>query len=258
MSLLEEALRRHGAMTRGQAGTPASRPSRDRPAAAAPHKTDVPPAEETAAPPAPAPARARLMAVVMPLMMLLLFIAVAWIMLRMSRMEGKEPRHAPAAAAAAQPEAAPALQPEASLVSPPGAPAAPRPETAQALPPETPSAPRVVVVTNLVVAPPPEASVAGAGAVASAPPAAEEAAGAAVASDTPGEIPPWPMVAVKGIAFGREQLVVLDTGEMLAAGERSRTGVRVARIEPDGAWIEWHGVTNMLRKGEDTTKPLQE
>ena len=190
------------------------------------------------------------MAVVMPLMIILLFIAVAWMMLRMSRMEGKGPRHAPAAAAASQPEAAPALQPEASPVSPPGAPAAPRPETAQALPPETPSAPRVVVVTNRVVAPPPEASIAGAGAVTSAPPAA--------ARDTPGEIPPWPMVAVKGIAFGREQLVVLDTGEMLAAGERSRTGVRVARIEPDCAWIEWHVVTNMLRKGEDTSKPLQE
>ena len=69
---------------------------------------------------------------------------------------------------------------------------------------------------------------------------------------------PWPLVAIKGIASGRERLVVLDTGEMLSAGERSRTGVRVVRIEPDCAWIAWHGATNMLRKGEDSSKPLLE
>ena len=51
---------------------------------------------------------------------------------------------------------------------------------------------------------------------------------------------------------------MLDTGEMLAAGELSRCGLRVARIDPGRAWLAWRGVTNMLRKGESTAKPVQE
>jgi hypothetical protein len=81
---------------------------------------------------------------------------------------------------------------------------------------------------------------------------------AVASAGPPDAVPPWPLVAIKGIAFGRERLVILDTGEMLSAGERSRTGVRVVRIEPDCAWIAWHGATNMLRKGEDSSKPLLE
>lgn len=81
----------------------------------------------------------------------------------------------------------------------------------------------------------------------------------AVATEAlPPEAIPWPQVSVKGIAHGRENLVVLDTGEMLAAGERSRSGIRVACIGPDRAWLEWRGSTNVLRKGESTSKPLQE
>jgi len=66
------------------------------------------------------------------------------------------------------------------------------------------------------------------------------------------------LVTVKGIAHGRENLVMLDTGEMLADGELSRCGIRVARIDLGRAWLAWRGVTNVLRKGESTAKPVPE
>lgn len=69
---------------------------------------------------------------------------------------------------------------------------------------------------------------------------------------------PWPRFAVKGIAYGQEKLVMLDTGEMLAAGELSRTGVRVVRVAPDRAWFVWRNETNALRKGETSDKPVQD
>jgi hypothetical protein len=67
----------------------------------------------------------------------------------------------------------------------------------------------------------------------------------------------WPLFTVRGLATsGQETLVMLDTGEMLASGERSKTGVRVLRVTPLRAWFEWNGQTNGLRKGESSDRPL--
>ena len=256
MSLLEEALRRHDALSQRQAETPESPPSRDRPAAApapradrphppAPHPPRAPasPCPELAATPAGAPLQARVVAVVAPLLILLLFAGLAWLMLRSGRPDRSDPRRPR--------DAAPELRPETPQVPgamPPVAAAtnrAPWPVPATARPTDFPAPP-------VPPAPPPPDAPTGTTATAGAaldPPAAVGA---------PEAVPPWPLVAIKGIAFGRERLVVLDTGEMLSAGERSRTGVRVVRIGPDCAWIEWHGATNRLRKGEDSSKPLLE
>lgn len=65
----------------------------------------------------------------------------------------------------------------------------------------------------------------------------------------------WPLFSVKGVAVGDNNLVMLDTGEMLEAGERSRTGARVVQIHPHGVVFEWKGQTNLLRKGESSDKP---
>ena len=253
MSLLEEALRRHDARVHRQVETPGSPPPRDGPAAAPAPRADSPrppappphiapasPGLEHAPPPAAAPLQARVVAVVAPLFVLLLFAAFVWLMLRTGRPAGTGPRRPR--------DTAPELLPET-----PPAPGAipqvaettnlePMPVSLAVRPPDSPAPPEPL----LLAAP--------TGTTTSAAPSLDpiEAAG------FPESGPPWPRVAVKGIAFGRERLVVLDTGEMLSTGERSRTGVRVVRIEPDCAWIEWHGATNMLRKGEDSSKPLQE
>ena len=49
---------------------------------------------------------------------------------------------------------------------------------------------------------------------------------------------------------------MLSNGEMLGDGELSRTGVRVLRVTSAGVWFEWHGQTNLLRKGESSDKPV--
>lgn len=259
MSLLEEALRRHDALSQRHAETPGSTPPRDRPAAAPALRADHPrtpgphpshgsvsPFPERAAVPAGAPLQARVVAVVAPLLILLLFAGLAWLMLRTGRPDGPDPRRPRDAA----PELRPATSPAPGAMYPVAVATngVPWPVPAADRPPDLPVPP----VPSVPPAPPPPAVSTAAAASAGAAPDAPVAAGA------PDAVPPWPLVAIKGIASGRERLVVLDTGEMLSAGERSRTGVRVVRIEPDCAWIAWHGATNMLRKGEDSSKPLLE
>lgn len=256
MSLLEEALRRHDALSQRQTGTPESPPPRDRPADApapragrprplAPHPpcASASPCPELAAVPAGAPLQAHVVAVVAPLLILLLFAGLAWLMLRPDRPDPRRPR-----------DAAPEFRPE--TFPAPGAMypitvathGVPLPVAAAARPPDLPVPP----VPSVPPAPPPPVAPTGTATSAAAAPDAPAAGG------PPDAVPPWPLVAIKGIASGRERLVILDTGEMLSAGERSRTGVRVVRIGPDCAWIAWHGATNMLRKGEDSSKPLLE
>lgn len=263
MSLLEEALRRHDALTQRRAETPESPPPRDRPAAApapradrprppAPHPPRAPasPCPELASTPSGAPLQARVVAVVAPLLILLLFAGLAWLMLRTGRTDRPDPRRPRNAALELRPETSPApgaMYPVAVATN-----GVPWPVPAATTLPTDSPVPPVLPVSPVPPAPPPPA----------APTGAVESAGAApdppAAAGVPNDVPPWPLVGIKGIAFGREQLVILDTGEMLSAGERSRTGVRVVRIGPDRAWIAWHGATNMLRKGEDSSKPLLE
>jgi hypothetical protein len=259
MSLLEEALRRHDALSQRHAETPGSTASRDRPAAApalradrprppAPHPPRAPasPCPELATTPAGAPLQAHVVAVVAPLLILLLFAGLAWLMLRTGRTDRTDPRRPRETAPELRPETSPApgaMYPVAVATN-----GVPLPVAAADRPQDLPDLP----VPSVPPAPPPPAVSTAAAASAGAAPDAPVAAGA------PDAVPPWPLVAIKGIASGRERLVVLDTGEMLSAGERSRTGVRVVRIEPDCAWIAWHGATNMLRKGEDSSKPLLE
>jgi hypothetical protein len=254
MSLLEEALRRHDALSQRHAETPGSPPPRDRPAAAPAPRADRPPAPgvhpphgsalpcpERATVPAGAPLPARVAAVVAPLLILLLFAGLAWLMLRTGRPDRPDPQLPRDAAPELRPETPPALGAMPSV-------AAATNGALQSVPARADPTNNLLVLPELPVRPmpppPPTGNVPSIPAVASAGP--------------PDAVPPWPLVAIKGIAFGRERLVILDTGEMLSAGERSRTGVRVVRIEPDCAWIAWHGATNMLRKGEDSSKPLLE
>ena len=270
MSLLEDALRRQGA-TAGRPDTPAGRPGvtapqppqASRPTPAPPPAVPPPSAPPPAAPPPPAPAKrpprpqegttaARVSAAILPLAILLLILAVAGIALRrgyragsqeageaasVTSVEGRvlqtsdtpsatlETIADPAAIAPAQVATQAITEPLRELLTPTHA--LNRSETVEsdgnpdslAAPPSDPPAPP---------APPPP------------------------------DPPCWPLFTVKGIAYGSEQIVILDTGEMLAAGDRSRAGVRVIRVSPIRAWFVWQGATNSLRKGETSDKPPQE
>lgn len=69
----------------------------------------------------------------------------------------------------------------------------------------------------------------------------------------------WPLFTLTGIAVGREGLALLDTGEMLIAGELSRTGVKVVKVASSTVTFSWKGETKTLRKGERSDKmPQQE
>ena len=68
----------------------------------------------------------------------------------------------------------------------------------------------------------------------------------------------WPLFKLKGIATGGENLVMLDTGEMLAAGEKSKVGVRVSHVEPSQATFSWHGEKKTMRRGETSDKVTDE
>ena len=62
------------------------------------------------------------------------------------------------------------------------------------------------------------------------------------------------MFKLKGIATGAETLVILDTGEMLAAGEKSKLGVKVFHVEAAQATFSWKGERKTLRRGETSDK----
>ncbi len=65
----------------------------------------------------------------------------------------------------------------------------------------------------------------------------------------------WPAFTLTGIAVGREKLAVLSTGEMLLAGEASKCGVKVEKVNASTVVFAWGGETKTLRKGEHSDKP---
>jgi hypothetical protein len=82
-------------------------------------------------------------------------------------------------------------------------------------------------------------------------------AAAALPSATVVEPPPkaWPAFTLTGIAVGRERLAILSTGEMLLAGEMSKCGVRVEKVNGASVVFSFGGETKTLRKGEHSDKP---
>ena len=67
--------------------------------------------------------------------------------------------------------------------------------------------------------------------------------------------PHWPGFTLSGIAVGRERLAILDSGEMLTAGETAKCGVKIERVESASVTFSWKGETKTLRKGEQSDKP---
>ncbi len=67
--------------------------------------------------------------------------------------------------------------------------------------------------------------------------------------------PAWPAFTLTGIAVGRERIAVLSTGEMLLAGETSKCGVKVKKVNASSVVFAWGGETKTLRKGEHSDKP---
>jgi hypothetical protein len=67
--------------------------------------------------------------------------------------------------------------------------------------------------------------------------------------------PAWPTFTLTGIAVGRERIAVLSTGEMLLAGETSKCGVKVKKVNASTVVFAWGGETKTLRKGEHSDKP---
>ncbi len=261
MSLLQDALRRQAEQADRPAVTPPAPPAATGviappavPAAAtsviAPTTAPVPEPPDSVETLSASPATEHPAGLFMPFAMLLLVALLAWLALRQRQTDtagansSTIARHDAAGATTALP-----------------APAPEQPQTITAgLPPATAAS---TVTTNLPTAP--DASVGAIPAV-----AAEETATVVVTlpitNPVPASItavapaaappPPWPLFTVRGFAVsGHEALVVLDSGEMLAAGERSRLGVRVIRVTRDHAWFEWHGQTNALRRGTSSDHP---
>ena len=65
----------------------------------------------------------------------------------------------------------------------------------------------------------------------------------------------WPAFTLTGIAVGRERLAILSTGEMLLAGEMSKGGVKVEKVNGTSVIFSFGGETKTLRKGEQSDKP---
>ena len=80
-------------------------------------------------------------------------------------------------------------------------------------------------------------------------------------SDTMPSPPPppppaeWPAFTLTGIAVGRERLAILNSGEMLLAGETAKCGVKVEKVDAASVVFSWKGETKTLRKGEQSDKP---
>jgi hypothetical protein len=177
----------------------------------------------------------------LPAIVLLLVLVVVWLALKQWRPDGPAKGGNPVVAAAS-PSVAPSTPAGLVARQTPPAPSA-------AVPQADPVATNVRVV---VPSPPSAVETQRVEAVASS------AAPADAGLPPSPEVRRWPRFTVKGIAYGSEQIVMLDTGEMLAAGDRSKTGVRVVRVAQQCAWFSWQGETNSLRKGESSDKPLQE
>ena len=65
----------------------------------------------------------------------------------------------------------------------------------------------------------------------------------------------WPAFTLTGIAVGRERLAILNTGEMLLAGETAKCGVKVEKVNASSVVFTWGDETKTLRKGEHSDKP---
>ena len=76
-------------------------------------------------------------------------------------------------------------------------------------------------------------------------------------SPPPPSPPPaeWPAFTLTGIAVGRERLAILNSGEMLLAGETAKCGVKVEKVDAASVVFSWKGETKTLRKGEQSDKP---
>ena len=235
---------------------PAATPSPDH----APAATPAPGAADVGAVPAPSHANARHPAqLVLPVAILLLALALAWLALRQGRLpasHASESAHDAAPTFRSLPDAPrrlPTPPPPPSSegnaarpTEPPPVPAPDAPRGADAAPPVSNGVPDALF-------PPPAA-----GAQDTAMPPESTNGHAAALLETP-PAGTWPLFTVRGLATsGQETLVMLDTGEMLATGERSKNGVRVLRVTPLRAWFEWNGQTNGLRKGESSDRPLLE
>ena len=274
MSLLEDALRRQGA-TAGRPDTPAARPGvtapqppqASRPTPAPPPSAPPPSAPPPSAPPPAAPppptkrpprsqdgaTTARVSSAILPLAILLLILTVAGIAL----WRGRSTHSQEAGEAVSITSAETSKQNESNTLSTPLETVSPQAAVIAhaGLPTQMIAKPQAELLTSTNGLNRPETvEVAGSPAdlaVAKSDPPAPPA-------PPPPEPPCWPLFTVKGIAYGSEQIVILDTGEMLAAGDRSRAGVRVIRVSPIRAWFVWQGATNSLRKGETSDKPPQE
>ena len=94
------------------------------------------------------------------------------------------------------------------------------------------------------------------------PPAPVQVSDTAQVSDTMPSPPPpspppaeWPAFTLTGIAVGRERLAILNSGEMLLAGETAKCGVKVEKVDAASVVFSWKGETKTLRKGEQSDKP---
>jgi hypothetical protein len=281
MSLLEDALRRQGELIRKRGGAPPppapvppSGPFCETLDADAPERRATefapqasPPTDSP--PPSAVPALARVVAVVVPILLLLFLIGFVWLTLRGGRSDGTSTGGTVAVDAAIlmlQPTGRGAVPhpPEPTVTdggNGPSQPAEALPDAAASPGSPSPNAGRssATVPEGLATGTPPAmAASAWSGADPSSLARVDERSLQSAADEPPAKPVPWPLFTVKGIADGREKLVMLDTGEMLASGERSKTGVRLIRIEPDRVWFVWRRATNALRKGESSEKPLQE
>lgn len=142
--------------------------------------------------------------------------------------------------------ATPVVARPAPVAAPGVSPAAPAKSDApvmQAAPASVPAAPKAVPAPPPVAAP-----------VAVPAPPQVAAPVAVVTPPAPPKPEPWPLFKLKGIATGSENLVILDSGEMLAAGEKSKIGVTVHRVESAQATFSWKGERKTLRRGETSDK----
>ena len=98
---------------------------------------------------------------------------------------------------------------------------------------------------------------AGEGPASSGPPPAPAQVSDTMPSPPPPSPPPaeWPAFTLTGIAVGRERLAILNSGEMLLAGETAKCGVKVEKVDAASVVFSWKGETKTLRKGEQSDKP---
>lgn len=256
MSLLEDALRRQSEAMKRQAPAaavpPKAKPAAEPPPAPAPAPAPPPPVLS------PGAASPSLLKPWLPFLVLAVCLTMAWFALRSwearsaAAPDAGEARQTQPPQATVQALSRPELDPDVSATPRVAAEASPSPDAGGRASDRAEMA-RVAETNPVEVIGVAEATSEPDAALPETPLVAEPPVPVAPPGKTP-----WPRFAVKGIAYGEEKIVMLDTGEMLSDGERSRTGVRVVRVAPDRAWFGWQNETNALRKGETSDKPLQD